>query len=214
MKITACKNKISVFSFQGKVFLNLLILVIVLLLNACKKEPQPIVVDDELAATPTWNGFTLDTTISNTILGASTKAIDVDNDRHADFELQYFVAPDGTYSITLFGSGDNKVVAQSDAILKSFRSGDIINSHAQIWQTGATLIVNDGVTVKMMDDNSRGGYSIAGVYFKKNGVMHYGWLRLKFGLSRNSNIHPVILQDFAYEEAENKAIKALERTDV
>ena len=214
MKTTSNKNKTSISSFHGKVFFNTIIFAFALVTFACKKDAPIIAQDDELAATPTWNGFTLDTIIGNTVLGSSTKAIDVDKDRRADFELQFFVETDGTYSITLFGSGDNKVVSLPNAILKSFKSEDIINSHAQTWQNGASLVIHNDVSINVIDDNNRGGYSIVGVYFKKDGTMHYGWMRLKLSLVRGNGIPSVMLNDFGYEVQENKAIKAGLRTDV
>lgn len=212
MSTSVIKNKTTVFSFHGKVFLNTIIALLVFTLISCSKEQGIIPEDNEFAEHPRWTGNTIDKDVRNSILGASNYQLDIDADGENDFNVQFYINPDGTYSITLFGNGDNKVVSSDSNIIKSFALKEVINSKSKTWKNGAHLIVNNGATILQPATNSTGTV-IAGIHFKKDAKMHYGYLRFRIGLARGF-IHVIYFDDYVYEVAENKGIKAGIRNDV
>ncbi|MFN8284620.1 MAG: hypothetical protein U0U67_15465 [Chitinophagales bacterium] len=217
MKTINTKNKTIVFSFHKKVFLNMVIAFLTLAGIACKKEdtviPAPITEDKEYAEHPSWTGQNINRDIRNTITGNSTYPVDIDNDGNNDFELQFYIPVDGTYSIAIVGFGNNEVVCDENNIIRSFTLAELINSKSKTWKKGANLIVRTDASVLQPQDKDADGYILAGIHFKKDNKMHYGWLRFGILLSRGF-IHAVYLQDFVYEKAENKAIDAGRRNDV
>lgn len=208
MKTINGKNKTKVFSFQGKVFLKVICMLIALSVIACKKESVSPVIDEQFPTDGVNSIIKMyaDDTFSNRTTGLKEMALlDIDGDRVADFDVIISnTAESSTYSILIMGSGENQVADSSNNLINPLKLGRKINSSLTTWsKSGYVAKVANGEIEGLMSDDD----AFVGIKFVKAGKVYFGWIKIKIPLHRGME-HSIVLQTYGVQQQESVAVKA------
>lgn len=219
MKSTQNKKKSGTFSFQVKVFSYMLLILVVCILNACKKDsisptPTPPVVVENKDRVPDQPNIKYTKLNQLVTIGASDglQKTKIDLNGDGTFEV-YAEIYRNNHELNLYFVTDinNSITAGSNNMAKCFSTGTLLSASYQNWYNYGDMYKlitnqqNEPIYISSLTQNTD---MYLGVKFVKDHNDYYGWIRFKFTVYTGaSNAAIIEIKDCAYEQTQGYGIK-------